>query len=189
MLSPDRKKNNDAGFARRCRGAGIPPAQVQHADNPSNTRPASIESTKSVEEQCSYGYCGSAEQDIVKSAEVVAESKVKGCASRCCSGSAIQGPARHGDNTIASARCGSGDYNDLSSLVDPEPVKEKPAKDGCAGGNCSTKSVPVAIEGLKADNCNDGCCGTTNEVPIEDCNDGCCGSVKLKEARKVEGKM
>ena len=192
MSPPVPKKNDGVECGSGCCGAGTRPAQVQHAEKPSDARPTSIKSTKSTksaEEQFTPSCCGSAEQDAVKFVEVVAENEAGACASGCCGGSAIQASATRGDNTIAHAQCGFGDCNESSYLAVTGPTEEEPAKDDCAGGCCSTKPISVAIGASKADNCNDGCCGTTDEAPIEDCNDDRCGSVKPEEVRKPKGEM
>jgi hypothetical protein len=166
---------------------GTPPVHVQHADKPSNARPTSIKSMKSAVEKCSSGCCGSAGQNNVKCAEVVANIEAEGDASGYCDGSATQASPTRGDNTLAHAQSGSGAFNDAISLIVPTPAKEEPVRDGCASGCCSVEPVSVAIEHSKVDTCSDGCCGTADEPPIEDCNEGCCSTVKPEEPQKHEG--
>lgn len=87
LMNP--RKKEGARYGSRCCGAATPPAKAQCANEPSDTRPTSIKSTASVEEPCSPGCCESAEQDIVKSAEVVSKNKAEGCSSGCGDGSVI----------------------------------------------------------------------------------------------------
>ena len=164
--SPDPKRNDSVlEGGSGCCGAGTFPAHVQYMDNPSDTSPISSKSANSmkrVEEKCGSGCCGSSEQEIVESAEVVALNEAEGCASGCCSGGfIIQAPTTRDDNdnnTLARAQCGSAEGNDSSSVVAAGPAKEELAEDGCAGDCCSSKPIAVAIEESKTDNCNDGGC-------------------------------
>lgn len=120
---------------------------------------------------------------------VLTGNEAEGCASGCCAGSAIQVPAIRGNHTITSAQCSSEDCNDSLSMAVPAPVKEELVTDGCTGVWCTEKPVSVAVEESQADNCDNGCCGTTNEAPIEACKDDYSGGVKPEEAQESKGEM
>ena len=195
MSSIHPKENERAGCKSGCCRAATPSAQAHSADQPSDTRPTSINSTESAEVQCSSGCHVSAEQDIIKFAENDAGNDLESIASGCCRGSSSQVPLIHDNNTIVSAQCGSGDSHDSSFPVAPGPAKEEAARDGCAGVCCSTKPLSVAVEKTRKVNGSDGCCGTVKpekaQKPIgeleqvthvlkalSECKDACCSSTK-----------